>query len=538
MADILKIKYLPFAVLAVIIGSYFFLATARLDMPGLYYDECIFVNAAIGGTSGAFIHKVVLGVPVMIMSYIGALKSFLYYPVFYYFGVSPITIRLPIIIFSSATIVFSFLLGNRLFGRFGALLLAGLLATDPAFVYNIRLDFGPVALMLLFKMAGLYFFFEYLATRRTRFVCLLALSLLLGFYDKLNFIWFIVAFFMSAALVYGRELYAVFLGNRKALSSLLILFLVCMTIGFFALVLPALSNPSGMPQQSISDKILYISNIFYSTMGGSWPFTAVFDRDNIPRTFAIYLVFSVAAALLSSLWFRFGRTIKEEGRPEDKVIWFFLLLFVIVFLEILCTKQAGGPHHLMMLYPLHYLILFAGLRFLWTFLPERFASLGVSGCLLMYVVVIAGQLYADNIYISAFRDKRQFTPAWDPAIYRLSDFLEKSGADSVVCADWGLQTQLFSLAQTANRNKYEEGSGVLKRVDPYDPSGAEFIYQRMFLGKNTCVVMMGKDTGMAQDGGKNFKILYQSRFNPASFHEKITSADGRELYEVYCISGH
>jgi hypothetical protein len=536
MTDILKNRYVPFVVLTVLIGCFIFLGTVKLDMPGLYYDECIFVNAATGGTSGTFIHKVILGVPVMIMAYIGALKSFFYYPVFHFFGISPETIRLPIIVLSSATIIFCFLLGKRLFGRLGALLLAGLVATDPAFIYNVRLDFGPVALMLLFKTAGLYFFFEFLATRRTRFACLLILSLLLGFYDKLNFIWFIAAFLVSAVLLYGRDVYSIFLGNRKVLFALLALFLAGMTFGFVALVVPALSTPSGMPPLGIGDKILYVAKIFSSTMSGGWPFTYVLSRDDIPHTFADFIVIPVAAAVLASVWFRFGRPAKVEHRGEDKAMWFFILVFAIIFIEIVLTKQGGGPHHVMMLYPLHYLILFAGIGFLRRCLPERYTTICTTGCLLAYLVGVGGQLYADAGYISAFREGKHFTAAWDPAIYRLSKLLEKAGADAVICTDWGLQTQLFSLAPSASRGTYREASGILKRVNPDDPAGAEFLYQKLFRGMNTCVVLLGKDTGMDQGGGRNFVTLYRNRLQPAAFHERIFSAEGKELYEVYGIN--
>jgi Dolichyl-phosphate-mannose-protein mannosyltransferase len=537
MTDILRHKYFFFGLLAVFIGGYLFMGTSHLNMPGLYYDECIFVNAATGGTSGPFIHKVFLGVPVMIMSYIGALKSFLYYPVFYFFGVSPITIRLPIVLLSSVTIIVSYLLGKRIFGRFGALLLSGLIATDPAFIYNVRLDFGPVAIMLLLKMLALYSFFEFLATHRSRFAWFLFLTLILGFYDKLNFIWFIGAFVISAGLLYGRELRALFLGNRKTLSIPLMLSLMCLTLGGFVLVIPALSNPSGLPLQSTWTKIIYVADIFSSTINGSWPFTAVLNIDQIPRTFTNFLFIPVVAAVLLSLWFRSSKISCGERKVEGKVMWFFIVMFAIIFIEIVMTKQGGGPHHLMMLYPIHYLILFSGARLLLQYMPERLTVPRVTGCLLVYLVIVTGQLYADYKYITAFREGRLFTPAWDPAIYRLSTLLETRGSDSVVCADWGVQTQLFSLASPANRIRYTEGSGILKRVDPNDPAGAEFLLQRMFQGRKTSVVLMGKDTGMAQESGRNFMQLYKNRLPPAVFHEKIMSADGKELYEVFGISG-
>lgn len=540
MTDFLKNRYAPFVAIVVFLGLFFYLGTAGLKMPGLYYDECIFVNAATGGTSGPFIHKVILGVPVMIMAYIGALKSFLYYPVFHAFGVSPETIRLPVIILSALTIAIAFLLAKRLFGRLPALLLMGLLATDPAFIYNVRLDFGPVALMLFFKMASLYLFFEFLETRRIRFAWLLLFSLLLGFYDKLNFIWFVAAFVVSAAFVYGRELYAIFLNDKKRLIPLVALFLTSMTIGIFVLVVPVLSYPIPVASISLSDKILYVAKIYLSTMNGSWPFTYVFKLDDIPRTISNYLLLPVAVAVFLSVRSRFGSLVQKRDAiaAKDKPLWFFIFVFAIVFCEIVATKQGGGPHHVMMLYPLNYLMLFAGVCFVRLHVPEKYTTIFVAGCLLVSLAAGSAQLYADTKYVAAFREGRHFTPAWDPAIYRLSNLLEQTGADVVISADWGMQTQLFSLAPPVDRGKYLEGSGVLKRVNPDDPAGAEFLYQRLFKGVNACVVVMGKDTGMEQESGKNFVKLYQNRLQPALFHKKILSAEGNELYEVYGIAGH
>src|SRR5215469_10385272 len=57
------------------------LATYRIRFPGLYYDEVIFVNAAQGGPSDNFVIN--LGsVPLFVMPYLGALKAWLYAPIF------------------------------------------------------------------------------------------------------------------------------------------------------------------------------------------------------------------------------------------------------------------------------------------------------------------------------------------------------------------------------------------------------------------------------------------------------------------------
>ena len=59
-----------------------------LSDPGLQYDELLFVNAALGDTHPyhGFIYNEALGIPTMLMAYIGALKAWLYAPIFSIFG--------------------------------------------------------------------------------------------------------------------------------------------------------------------------------------------------------------------------------------------------------------------------------------------------------------------------------------------------------------------------------------------------------------------------------------------------------------------
>src|SRR4030095_9718857 len=64
---------------------YLALATYKIHLPGLYYDEMLFVGPAAGERP----YLKCFGLPLLIFPYIGALKSWIYIPVFAVFGVSP-----------------------------------------------------------------------------------------------------------------------------------------------------------------------------------------------------------------------------------------------------------------------------------------------------------------------------------------------------------------------------------------------------------------------------------------------------------------
>src|SRR5688500_501081 len=78
------------------------IACWKLNQPGLYYDEMLFVNGATGGRIDMFINKRFMGIPVFLMDYIGALKAWIYYPIFAIFGVNTWSVRLPAIFIGTA----------------------------------------------------------------------------------------------------------------------------------------------------------------------------------------------------------------------------------------------------------------------------------------------------------------------------------------------------------------------------------------------------------------------------------------------------
>ena len=153
-----------------------------LHLPGLHYDEVIFANAALGNIDNSFItYELKIGsvkVPLMIMPYIGALKALIYAPIFKIWDPSPITVRVPVIILGLLTLIIIYKWVAPVLGHRTAWIATLLVATDPSYIYNCRVDFGPVALMMLFKMGSLYCLTQFVTTNRSMFLA--AGSLLLA----------------------------------------------------------------------------------------------------------------------------------------------------------------------------------------------------------------------------------------------------------------------------------------------------------------------------------------------------------------------
>ena len=76
--------------LTILLILYVIIASSHIRYPGLHYDEMAFVNAALGGIDDTFIVEKIGSFPVYICTYIGALKAYLYFPIFALFGVSAV----------------------------------------------------------------------------------------------------------------------------------------------------------------------------------------------------------------------------------------------------------------------------------------------------------------------------------------------------------------------------------------------------------------------------------------------------------------
>jgi 4-amino-4-deoxy-L-arabinose transferase-like glycosyltransferase len=126
------------------LGLYLFFSLTYLTLPGLQYDETNFANAAMGKRDALFCFwepKIFAKkLPLMIMPYIGAVKSALYAPIFKVFGESATTVRLPVVLIGLCTLLISYALFRRMFDRKIAVISLFLFATDPTFIFGNKLD--------------------------------------------------------------------------------------------------------------------------------------------------------------------------------------------------------------------------------------------------------------------------------------------------------------------------------------------------------------------------------------------------------------
>src|SRR5262249_10528556 len=135
------------------------LTTVHLDDPGVYYDELHQATAAFYylGHKPTMFSWEVHGVPILNMSYSGAVKSTLYGLYLRY--VEPrFTVyswRLFGVIFVAAAILAFYVIAGHLLPLSGGLVFAFLLLSDVTVLLTTRHDWGPTALALALRLVFL-----------------------------------------------------------------------------------------------------------------------------------------------------------------------------------------------------------------------------------------------------------------------------------------------------------------------------------------------------------------------------------------------
>ncbi|MBN1569105.1 MAG: glycosyltransferase family 39 protein [Acidobacteria bacterium] len=462
--------------IALAVAVYLFFSLTFLQLPGLYFDETIFVNAAMGFERAPFIawSADIFGkkVPMMIMEYIGALKSALYAPIFKFFGGSAVTARLPVICFGLITLLTAWALFRRVFDLRISTIALILFASDPTFIFANKLDWGPVSLMLLLEMSSLYFMWRWMTEGRRRHLMIGGFLLGLGLYNKIIFAWFLVAFAIAVFLCFRESFFKLlrwrqltrFLPAFLLGCSPLIAFNICVPMGTFQFQ-KAADSPG-------RDILISRYHLFRTTLDGSGVYyfingSEVGDPSDIlkappeptlrdraisalagiswVRRSTLPFALLVSLALILLLWIP-GRLRKKRE------ILFMGCLLVAMALMICLSAGASGAHHAIALYPFVFIVIAYAIGELGQLVGKSpvIDRILVGICL---IPLLAPQLVIDARYLKSFQAKGGVR-FWSDAIYGLASFARENQDKHFLFMEWGFSTQLVLL--TNGRIRYED----------------------------------------------------------------------------------
>jgi Dolichyl-phosphate-mannose-protein mannosyltransferase len=511
------------------------LAAYRIQLPGLYYDELAFVNAAQGGADNTFIHMRLGPVPFLVFPYMGALKAWIYAPVFRVFGVSALTIRLPAILLAAVTLLIFFQTLRAKLGAAWATITVWIMAVDPVNLFPSRLDWGPTVLTHLFQAAILALWFSYRDKPRPWKIVLICVCAGLGFFDRFNFIWLLSAFAIGICLCYPDSLQNLWVSTPRFTRWVAII-LALLALGIMLyLILPLLLSVHH-PTRAHTTDLQVKWHALVDTLSGAAVAYLIFDNAAGIIRFASYWLIVVDGFLaLACLFLPMPNALARENRKDG--LFCFLIGFLI-FVQIVITPQAGGPHHYSMIFPWPLLALaFLGKSVYTQFATKNFRHLG--GVLLgsAAVCVFVVNVHNSAKYLSHFGGDPHYNPRWSPEIYSLSHYVNEHGfqAKSIICVDWGLHTQLHALAPKKLRPRIHDYWPIFQTLSQKDKQSQPDALNHIFPEGKSLAVTFAPSKETFPDTRRNFLGVLATRPEFKSRLVKEFWFGGENIYEVYEI---
>lgn len=531
---------LRYAVLLAFVGVFLVLATVSLDKPGFYYDEVIFVPSALRAlgqcdVDAAVTMQVGECFPVMqTLGYVGAVKAWLHAPVFAMFGINAWTVRLPSILLAALTILFLGMFVRAQLGTAWASLLLALLATDPVILNHARLDWGPHVIAAFLRVLALIALWRWLTTGAKRWLLILCAAFLVGFIDKLNFLWVIAAFTGAGALVGGRLAVLRLRAGRPWQPLIAGITVALLVWGMATLVrraaqLDILGDAGAL---TFAQQAAKVWGLYAATFSGMSVIQWVFGAE-MPVTIAfnILLLVQLAAAVALLAWWR-------PWTPARRFLAFLTAATAFLVMAIAATRQVAGSHHLLMLWPMPTLHLVTLLAITTQHLgTERGKGMAFRAALATGGAIVWGALLAWNIamdirYVDVWQNDRDYRPLFDPAIGNLDRRLEKLGVERVISVDWGLHQSLVTLADPRNASRYREWSWRLIDAPDLSRDDLRRAVARDVAGKRVAFVLHAPGFTVFDGARKRLDALLAYDKPCETSEEGFVNAAGKPLYTI------
>ena len=375
-------------------------------------------------------------VPVMLISYLGALKTWLYNPYFALWPPSAVSLRLPNVLAGVAALCLFFAVLDRISGRPAAWIGTLLLATDSTFLLIETTDFGFVALQFVLKLAAILLLLRFHREASVPALAAGFFCLGLALWDKAVFAWVLCGLAVAAIVVFPRTLWRHLTFRNLAVGA------ISMVLGALPLVMYNGARPLETLRASAKvepEPILGKAEILLHSLDGSALFgfvTAVGPGVSaFPRRNLILPALAVAAVCALAFWWG------KAGRP----VLFALTACAVTWLLMAFTAGAGGAvQHAILLWPFHLLVIAVALAQL----PR--ATAGVVAVLLCLAnLSVTYQYYLDLVHNGpAIR--------WSDAVNPLEKYLSisppqssppRSPALRIFIADWGFIETLCLLSE-------------------------------------------------------------------------------------------
>jgi hypothetical protein len=470
-------------------------------------------------------------VPLMLMDYVGALKSWLYWPIFGIFKPSPESLRWPVLIIGSVTIWLLYILLDRIAGTRAALAGCLLLATDTMFLLTTEFDWGPVAIQHLMLVAACLLLLEFARTGSEKWLLGGFICLGLGLWDKALFAWIICGLCIAAMAVSPKDVLRRF--TAKNLSVALAGFL----LGAWPLLLfnarhqwRTVRDNTSFSTRNMEQK----SEVLEHTIDGSSLFgymvndsssqpseapegwlerasTKIADFSRQPQQ--NFLLPALLISLLTApLW-----------TTSKRAILFALVFMLATWIQMALTKNAGGSvHHAVLLWPFPQFVVALALAEV----SRRWKPWGAVAFISAIAFLCVTNVLLTNQYLACLI-RYGPTVTWTDAIFPLSNSLALE-TRNVIVMDWDIFDQLLLL----HRGGADLRAGFFEIMD--DPPGqAERKIEDMLAKEHAVFVTHVPESQFFPLANRKLESAAAARGYSKQLLRIVADGHGRQVFEVY-----
>jgi hypothetical protein len=430
---------------------------------GIQNDETLFAGPLYSQLPREFrVRSFHHDVPLMLMSYLGALKTWVYSTIFAVWRPNAWSVRVPVVITGAVSVWLFFLLLKRAAGLRAAVIGSVLLATDTTFLLTTTFDWGPVALQHLLFIGGMVLavaaYQDQNGSPRTtpgaRIPWKLGWAFLLfglGMWDKALFIWVLCGLVLAAVSIFRREVWQMVTRRNVATAT------AAFCLGALPLIVYNVRNPLKTFRGNASFSTAGFAGkaqLVQFTMNGSALFGYLVeeewvDNPKAPRSTlerASVAIRNIAGQRRSGVlfWaFVAALTLAPIWGRRRRIVFFALMTMVVAWLQMALNKDTGGGvHHVVLLWPLPHMVIAVALS-------AAAARLGKweHPVLIASVTLVCGaNILVTNQYLSQFV-RNGAAAVWSDAIFPLSSAIRPDPNQNLFVTDWGVFDTLRMLHQ-------------------------------------------------------------------------------------------
>ena len=417
-----------------------FVASGLLFIPrlGIEVDEAIVANGIYPHGSPWYSWR--LGgveIPVMLISYLGTVKTWMYSILFAFVVPRPMSLRLPTLLLAAGSLWLFFALLDRTVSRRAAWIGTLLLATDSSYLLMNTVDYGPVTVQFVLKLAALVFLVKFSRSGSRTQLCVAFFLFGLAMWDKAVFSWVLFGFAVAAMVVFPREVI------RELTWKNIRTAVISGIAGALPFVIYNITRPLETFRANAQVEHLAVlgkSIILTRTMDGSvlFGFMMAFDAGTMPGQATRWyqrVSFQLSELLGAphtnlTLWMTGFAVLSLAvlwGTSALRPILFGLVVCVATWMPMVLTAGAGAAaQHVILLWPFHFLVIAAALD-----RAPRAAAIAVTVVLCGSNLAVTNQYYAELI-------RNGPTMRWTDAMDPLHRFLTQTQARRIYVADWGI----------------------------------------------------------------------------------------------------